>query len=162
MQCNPLSTSLCILLLFLHHPTVQCAVCSFHRLTQQPPAALRADAEAAETGRRNGKWVYNDQAASWKQPGTVYDRDVNALIEKYDHTCPFTGTAIGGGNIDEFHVFIMCVQVTARTAPVLLDSSYITRFHLMLLSARTSRVPRHSGHGVLLAVRVHLRDLLGV
>ena len=51
-------------------------------------------------------WIYSTQARSYRPPGSFYCRDTNCVIEGFDHTCPWTGTAIGKGNTAAFHVFV--------------------------------------------------------
>jgi len=51
-------------------------------------------------------WIYSTQARSYRPPGSFYCRDTNCVIDGFDHTCPWTGTAIGKGNTTAFHVFV--------------------------------------------------------
>jgi len=51
-------------------------------------------------------WPYSHQAKSYRRPKALYSRDCNAVIEGYDHTCPWTGTAIGAKNIGAFWLFV--------------------------------------------------------
>jgi palmitoyltransferase ZDHHC9/14/18 len=61
------------------------------------------------TGRK--RWIWNDQADSYKPPGAVYASDAKVIIKEYDHTCPWTGTAIGSGNMNTFNVFVPMVFI---------------------------------------------------
>jgi hypothetical protein len=54
-------------------------------------------------------WIFSTQARSYRPPGSLYSRDANCVIEGFDHTCPWTGTAIGRGNTGPFHVFVFSV-----------------------------------------------------
>lgn len=61
--------------------------------------------------RPSKKWVFNDITNSWRPRGCQYDREVNAVVRNFDHVCPFTGTAIGGGNLYSFYVFVGAIMV---------------------------------------------------
>lgn len=71
----------------------------------------KASQDAKERGERTGRWVWNDQASSWRPQLAGYDRDVNAIVTRFDHVCPFTGTAIGQLNIRSFYMFTFAIQV---------------------------------------------------
>lgn len=58
---------------------------------------------------RESTWMFSTQARSYRPPGSLYSRDANCVIEGFDHTCPWTGTAIGKGNTGPFHVFVYSV-----------------------------------------------------
>jgi hypothetical protein len=51
-------------------------------------------------------WRWNDSAQSYIPPDAVFEPDCNVVIEKYDHTCIYTGTAIGKNNMNSFMIFI--------------------------------------------------------
>ena len=55
------------------------------------------DEEAAENG-----WFWNEQVGSYRPAGAMYCRECKALVYDYDHVCPWTGTAIGKGNMRQF------------------------------------------------------------
>jgi hypothetical protein len=55
-------------------------------------------------------FVYNDVTRSWRPQGTRYSGQVNALVRDFDHVCPFTGTAIGAGNMISFLSFQISVS----------------------------------------------------
>jgi hypothetical protein len=61
--------------------------------------------------RPSNKWIFNDLTSSWRPRGAVYDKDVNAVIDHFDHVCPFTGTAIGGNNIQCFYGFVAMINI---------------------------------------------------
>ena len=44
----------------------------------------------------------SDQAKSFRPLDSVYDRDCGVIIDDFDHTCPWTGTGIGGKNMPFF------------------------------------------------------------
>jgi len=51
-------------------------------------------------------WPFSQQAKSFRPPNALYSRDCNVVVEAFDHTCPWTGTAIGRKNIRVFRTFI--------------------------------------------------------
>lgn len=64
------------------------------------------DEEAGEGG-----WFWNEQVGSFRPPGALYCRECGVLIQDFDHTCPWTGTAIGHNNMFAFKVFVGSVNV---------------------------------------------------
>jgi hypothetical protein len=54
-------------------------------------------------------WRWNDQAQTYRPPGAVYDSECGCVVEEFDHTCPWTGTAIGKSNMPCFKVFVSAV-----------------------------------------------------
>jgi len=67
---------------------------------------IPADAPDADT------WRWNDQARTFRPEHARYDTDTKCVIDHFDHTCPWTGTAIGGGNIRSFYVFVSSVFIS--------------------------------------------------
>mmetsp|Transcript_6121 Transcript_6121/g.9396 ORF Transcript_6121/g.9396 Transcript_6121/m.9396 type:complete len:262 (+) Transcript_6121:149-934(+) len=63
------------------------------------------------TEEERDDWIWNDQALSFRPSEAKYDRDCNCVIEGFDHTCPWTGTGIGKGNIRAFYCFICLVPL---------------------------------------------------
>lgn len=51
-------------------------------------------------------WIYSNQVNTWRPPGAIYCRDCGTVVEEFDHLCPWTGTAIGAGNMPYFNTFI--------------------------------------------------------
>jgi hypothetical protein len=51
-------------------------------------------------------WLWNDQARTFRPKNAKFDPDCQAVIEGFDHTCPWTGTGIGRQNICAFRVFL--------------------------------------------------------
>ena len=45
----------------------------------------------------NKEWMWNDQVESFREPNVTYCRDCDALIDGYDHVCPWTGRDKGEG-----------------------------------------------------------------
>lgn len=58
-------------------------------------------------------WVYSTQGQTWRPRTALYSRDCNVIVEGFDHTCPWTGTAIGKGNIEAFDCFTRSIVVLA-------------------------------------------------
>jgi DHHC palmitoyltransferase len=61
--------------------------------------------------RNVDEWQWNDQAMTYRPSKAKYDAECAVVIEQFDHTCPWTGTAIGKNNIVWFRVFIIFVFV---------------------------------------------------
>lgn len=53
-----------------------------------------------------GDWRWNDQALTFRPKSAKFDPECQAIIDGFDHTCPWTGTGIGRGNICAFRVFL--------------------------------------------------------
>lgn len=64
------------------------------------------DEEAAESG-----WFWNEQCGSFRPSHATYCKELKVLIEDYDHVCPWTGTAIGKGNMLAFRFFLVFSNV---------------------------------------------------
>lgn len=64
------------------------------------------DEESAGSG-----WFWNEQVGSYRPQGAMYCRECQALVYDYDHVCPWTGTAIGKGNMLQFKIFVFGVNV---------------------------------------------------
>lgn len=71
------------------------------------PGLLERTTEAPPTEYDGRRWMFNDQADSYKPPGAIYSNDCRAIVEDFDHVCPWTGTAIGGGNLFCFYTFVL-------------------------------------------------------
>lgn len=56
-------------------------------------------------------WRWNDRALSYRPAGSWYDPDTAVIVEGFDHTCPWTGTAIGKKNMCAFQLFVTLVFV---------------------------------------------------
>jgi len=51
-------------------------------------------------------WSWNESAQTYKPRGAIYDPDCAVVVEDFDHTCPWTGTAIGRKNMTAFQTFV--------------------------------------------------------
>ncbi|KAL7577586.1 hypothetical protein ACA910_015111 [Epithemia clementina (nom. ined.)] len=58
------------------------------------------------------QWRWNDQALTYRPPGARFDPEVQAVVEQFDHTCPWVGTAIGKGNMGWFQKFLVFLTIT--------------------------------------------------
>jgi len=56
-------------------------------------------------------WRWNDRALTYRPRRAIYDTDCACIIEDFDHTCPWTGTAIGKNNMLYFQVFVSHVFI---------------------------------------------------
>lgn len=77
------------------------------------------------TTQNTAAWLWNDQALSYRPKHAKYDTECAALIEKFDHTCPWTGTAIGKNNMSWFRCFCFFVIVDLLFNALLLTTSTI-------------------------------------
>jgi len=66
--------------------------------------------EEAPAGEE-GDWRWNDQAKTYRPSTARFDTECQVVIEAFDHTCPWTGTGIGGGNMTYFKSFVFMVPV---------------------------------------------------
>jgi hypothetical protein len=51
------------------------------------------------------RWIYNDQASTWRSTADSYSQEMNVVLHDVDHICPFTGTAIAQRNMRRFIAF---------------------------------------------------------
>ena len=80
--------------------------------TRNPGLFARCDAcPVKDDGRPAVGWVWNDQARTYKPPGARYCCWANAVFYDFDHTCPWTGTAIARDNMTSFRHFVASVNV---------------------------------------------------
>lgn len=64
-------------------------------------------------------WRWNDQAKTYRPPKARFDPECQVVIEGFDHTCPWTGTAIGSRNMFWFRIFVTMVPVNIAFSVVL-------------------------------------------
>lgn len=57
-------------------------------------------------------WRWNDQAQTYRPAHAKFDPECGVVIQHFDHTCPWTGTAIGKNNMNWFRVFVFSILVT--------------------------------------------------
>jgi hypothetical protein len=57
-------------------------------------------------------WRWNDQALTYRPSHAKFDPECGVVIEHFDHTCPWTGTAIGKNNMPWFKIFLAFTLAT--------------------------------------------------
>mmetsp|Transcript_15306 Transcript_15306/g.31399 ORF Transcript_15306/g.31399 Transcript_15306/m.31399 type:complete len:317 (+) Transcript_15306:149-1099(+) len=62
-------------------------------------------------GTTEEEWRWNDQARTYRPASSRFDTECQVVVEGFDHTCPWTGTAIGSRNMFWFKVFVFMVPV---------------------------------------------------
>jgi hypothetical protein len=84
------------------------------------PGIFRRHAEVPE----GEEWIWNDQGKTFRPRKAKYDSECAVVVDGYDHTCPWTGTAIGKNNMRAFQCFVVLVgamllfDVTLLAAPI--------------------------------------------
>jgi len=76
-------------------------------------------------GANNRTWFWNDRSQSFIPRGAYFDPDCAVVVVDFDHTCPWTGTAIGKGNMPYFQAFIVFLFICLIMDVILLTSSSI-------------------------------------
>jgi len=66
------------------------------------PGILRRTRQISD----NSSWRWNDQALTYRPSSAKYDPECACVIAEFDHTCPWTGTAIGKNNMFTFKMFL--------------------------------------------------------
>lgn len=92
----------------IYYPILILTLVSLFCVSCRNPGLLERVTEE-EAG--NGGWFWNEQVRSFRPPGAMYCRECKALIQDYDHLCPWTGTGIGKGNMTAFKVFVVFVNI---------------------------------------------------
>jgi hypothetical protein len=80
-------------------------------------------AAAAPAAESSLNWRWNDRVQSYVPRGAFYDTDCAVVVEQFDHTCPWTGTAIGKKNMPAFQAFIFFLFSCLIMDVILLTSS---------------------------------------
>lgn len=57
------------------------------------------------------EWRWNDQARTYRPASSRFDTECQVVVEGFDHTCPWTGTAIGSKNMFWFKMFVCMVPI---------------------------------------------------
>mmetsp|Transcript_3596 Transcript_3596/g.8180 ORF Transcript_3596/g.8180 Transcript_3596/m.8180 type:complete len:271 (-) Transcript_3596:204-1016(-) len=98
---------------FIYFPILAVTLLALFFVSCRDPGLLErvTDEEAGEGG-----WFWNEQVGSFRPPGAMYCRECKALIQDYDHLCPWTGTGIGKGNMLAFKVFVVMVNILCYTS----------------------------------------------
>jgi hypothetical protein len=61
---------------------------------------------AAPPQGQEESWRWNDQALTYRPANAKFDPECQVVVEGFDHTCPWTGTAIGKNNMPWFRRFL--------------------------------------------------------
>ena len=78
-------------------------------------------------------WVWSDQALTYRPPGAKYDSFCGVVLEKYDHVCPWTGTAIAKRNMVRYQQYIYSI-ITLFVA-TLTEHSHISQCYFRVFTA---------------------------
>ncbi|GAX15687.1 hypothetical protein FisN_3Hh161 [Fistulifera solaris] len=65
-------------------------------------------------------WIWSDQALTYRPPNARFDPETGVVVADFDHTCPWTGTAIGENNILWFRFFVPFAFISLITNMVIL------------------------------------------
>ena len=65
-------------------------------------------------------WRWNDQGQTYRPASAKYDAECACVIAGFDHTCPWTGTAIGKKNMTTFKLFLAALLASLVMDVVLL------------------------------------------
>jgi len=87
------------------------------------PGILPRYEKPPPSGENNG-WRWSDRAHSYRPRGAFYDPDTAVIVEGFDHTCPWTGTAIGSRNMLSFQCFVGLVFICLMIDIVLLTGGF--------------------------------------
>jgi hypothetical protein len=92
--------------------TVSFAVAALFVLTalwltacSDPGLVVRQHTNPAEDTPQRAEWAWEDRTKTFRPLSARFADDCGVLVEGYDHTCPWTGTAIGKGNLRYFYAF---------------------------------------------------------
>lgn len=75
--------------------------------------------------QQDEEWRWNDQARTYRPKGAKYDPECAVVVEGFDHTCPWTGTAIGKQNMMAFRCFVGLTVVCLFMDIVLITSPFV-------------------------------------
>jgi len=93
---------------YIYIAIVAFVTASLFGVSCQDPGLLErvTDEEAGESG-----WLWNEQVGSFRPNDALYCRECKAVIQEFDHLCPWTGTAIGKRNMPFFKTFVVSVNL---------------------------------------------------
>eukprot|EP00591_Stephanopyxis_turris_P012019 CAMPEP_0195517646 /NCGR_PEP_ID=MMETSP0794_2-20130614/11176_1 /TAXON_ID=515487 /ORGANISM="Stephanopyxis turris, Strain CCMP 815" /LENGTH=301 /DNA_ID=CAMNT_0040646481 /DNA_START=191 /DNA_END=1096 /DNA_ORIENTATION=- len=75
------------------------------------PGILKRRREPPPDRDQGARWRWSDQAQTYRPRGAYYDADCAVVVDGFDHVCPWTGTAIGKGNMTAFQWFVAMVFI---------------------------------------------------
>eukprot|EP00523_Entomoneis_sp_CCMP467_P007287 CAMPEP_0168730154 /NCGR_PEP_ID=MMETSP0724-20121128/6587_1 /TAXON_ID=265536 /ORGANISM="Amphiprora sp., Strain CCMP467" /LENGTH=335 /DNA_ID=CAMNT_0008777089 /DNA_START=34 /DNA_END=1041 /DNA_ORIENTATION=- len=61
--------------------------------------------------QHENSWRWSDHTQTYRPRGAHFDADTAVVVEEFDHTCPWTGTAIGKKNMPSFQAFVCLVFI---------------------------------------------------
>lgn len=95
-------------LIYIYVPMIAFVLASLFGVSCQDPGLLErvTDEEAGQS-----EWLWNEQVRSFRPNDAIYCRECKAVIQEFDHLCPWTGTAIGRGNMCFFRTFVVSVNI---------------------------------------------------
>jgi len=98
---------------YIYLPLVAITLISLFGVSCQDPGLLVrvTDEEAGQGG-----WLWNEQVGSFRPQDALYCRECKAVIQDFDHLCPWTGTGIGKGNMFAFKAFVLFVNILCYTS----------------------------------------------
>lgn len=99
----------CTAILYLSLCLVACTDPGILYRTPHPPPT--PSTTAADDNIDKEVWLWNDQALTFRPSSAKYDPECAVVIEQFDHTCPWTGTAIGKNNMFWFRLFVIFIVV---------------------------------------------------
>mmetsp|Transcript_19908 Transcript_19908/g.46763 ORF Transcript_19908/g.46763 Transcript_19908/m.46763 type:complete len:295 (-) Transcript_19908:450-1334(-) len=93
---------------FIYYPLLLFVLVVLSCVSCRDPGLMErvTDEEAADAD-----WFWNEQVGSYRPAKAMYCRECKALVNDYDHVCPWTGTVIGKNNIRCFKLFVFSVNV---------------------------------------------------
>ncbi len=97
---------------------------SLFRTSFKNPGILKKHASPPE-GPSSSNWRWDDRVQSYVPRRAFYDPDCAVMVEDFDHTCPWTGTAIGKGNMPAFQVFVALVFICLIMDIILLTTAAV-------------------------------------
>jgi len=105
---------------FIYLPLIAITVITLFGVSCRDPGLLVrvTDEEAGQGG-----WLWNEQVGSFRPQDALYCRECKAVIQDFDHLCPWTGTGIGKGNMWCFKAFVFCVNVLCYSS--LIVTAYV-------------------------------------
>ena len=89
------------------------ALCSLLLTACSDPGVLyrRSELPPGHTAETTD-WIWSDQALTFRPTNARFDPETGVVIADFDHTCPWTGTAIGANNILWFRFFVPFVFIS--------------------------------------------------
>jgi palmitoyltransferase ZDHHC9/14/18 len=116
----------------------------------------------------SASWPYSHQSGSYRPLKALFSKECNVIVEEYDHTCPWTGTAIGRKNMKSFRIFLVSIAMllivdvvlavyrfSARSPAVLVFGVLIVAFIGMGLWCCMSSTAHHTSPSTAASMQVN-------